>query len=79
MPTAPAELSPARVEPLHGDDELSLAALLDLFEDDAQGTAPAPPPPSPRPPWPGLRVWAQECRRRAAAWGVGPGGAWRAW
>lgn len=34
MPTAPAALSPAAVEPLHAPDESTLAALLDLFDHD---------------------------------------------
>ncbi len=34
MPTAPAALSPADVEPLHAPDESTLAALLDLFDHD---------------------------------------------
>jgi hypothetical protein len=59
------------------DDGLGL--LLDLFALEPHGEAPA----SWRRPAgrhrPGPRAWLQEWLRRAAHWGAGPQGAWRAW
>jgi hypothetical protein len=91
VPTAPAALSPPAAQPLHVHDEFSLAALLDLFEDDREPARPVPECPAPRPGGPatlagragraGRRLveWGAACRRRAAEWGMGPGGSRRAW
>jgi hypothetical protein len=112
VPTAPAALSPAPGRPLHARDESSLAALLDMFEDDREPVRPVPEPPAAglrvpsTPPGPAaraasraaraasraaraasraaraagrVRAWSAGCRRRAAGWGMGPGGSRRAW
>lgn len=97
MPTAPAALSstaalpPAAAQPLHVHDEFSLAALLDLFEDDREPAHRVPDRPVAGPDRrattagragrAGRRLveWSAACRRRAALWGMGPGGSRRAW
>ena len=56
------------------DDEMSLAAMLELFEPEDPATlVPAAPVPV------GLLATTQNWVQRAAEWGAGPGGAWRAW
>lgn len=66
------------------DEQTGLTALLALFsaEEPAVGTAPA----APARPRPSLResgvrllAWTRVSAQRAAAWGSGPQGAWRAW
>ncbi|MDP9428434.1 MAG: hypothetical protein M3Q47_05930 [Actinomycetota bacterium] len=69
-PSTGTEQSPA-------DDGLGL--LLDLFALELPAEAPAPwrrPADGRRPV---LRARVQEWLRRAALWGAGPQGAWRAW
>jgi hypothetical protein len=56
------------------DDEMSLAAMLELFEPEDE----APAVPAGRAPV-GLLTATQNWVQRAAEWGSGPGGAWRAW
>jgi hypothetical protein len=74
--TALATLMSSPVEPVLADDEMSLAALLDLFEPEELAAA----APTERPsPGAGLRVWTQTWVRRATHWGAGPRGSWRAW
>jgi hypothetical protein len=64
-------------------EELSLAELLDLFtpeftpETRTAETAPAERPAGSH--GTGLRARMQDWIQRAADWGSGPGGAWRAW
>ena len=73
------------VAPLSADEEVGLAALLDLFTsegtEEVGGRAAVAPRArhSIRSEGARLRAWAQEWVRRATAWGAGPGGAWRAW
>ena len=81
-PPALATRSSCLVAPLPADEDLGLAALLDLFTSEE----PAAAVPSPRRSRRSLRsegmrlrAWVQEWSRRATAWGAGPGGAWRAW
>jgi hypothetical protein len=78
-PPALATRSSSPLEPLPADEELGLGGLLDLFAPD-EPTAIAPSAHrSLQSSTVRLRAWAQECLRRATAWGAGPGGAWRAW
>jgi hypothetical protein len=80
--TALATRTSSVVAPLSADEEVDLAALLDLFtsEDSEEGAAVAAGARrSIRSEGARLRAWAEEWVRRATAWGAGPGGAWRAW
>ena len=69
------------------DDVLDLGQLLDLFTADDDGTGPAlPPDPFRRAVSEAgadlavrVREQLQEWSERAAGWGSGPQGAWRAW
>ena len=75
-----AASSSSPVEPVRADDELSLEALLDLFASEPLDAAAAPSErPSIREYRSQLRGWTQEWVRRAAGWGAGPRGSWRAW
>ena len=76
-PPAPAARSSSAVLPLPADEDLGLAALLDLFA--PEGAAAVPARSSFRADGLRLRAWVQQAVRRASAWGAGPGGAWRAW
>ncbi|MGY1740823.1 MULTISPECIES: hypothetical protein [unclassified Blastococcus] len=87
---APHALAPRPRTLVEPDEDTGLIALLDLFsaEEPAPGTAaPARPRLTIRPSArPSLRAscarllaWSRESSRRAAAWGSGPEGAWRAW
>jgi hypothetical protein len=67
---------PSSVEPVPADGDGGLAGLLELF---AREEPPAGLPWALRSPGARLRPWTQEWSRRAAAWGAGPKGAWRAW
>jgi hypothetical protein len=53
---------------------MSLAAMLELFEPEDRATAVL----AERTPA-GLLATTQNWVQRAAEWGAGPGGAWRAW
>lgn len=55
-------------------DGEALALLLDLMVDE-----PAAVPAAAGTPRPGWAARIQEWSRRAASWGAGPQGAWRAW
>jgi hypothetical protein len=70
------------VPPWPADEDLGLAALLDLFAAD-EPEAPQEAAPSARRSLRAtagrLHAWMQESLRRASAWGAGPGGVWRAW
>jgi hypothetical protein len=67
------------VPPRPADEELGLAALLDLFAaDDPEAVAPSTVR-SLRSTAGRLHAWTRGSLRRASAWGAGPGGAWRAW
>ena len=76
-PPAPATRSSSAVLPLPADEDLGLAALLDLFAPEGSAAAPARNPL--RAGGVRLRAWLRQGMRRATAWGAGPGGAWRAW
>jgi hypothetical protein len=67
---------PSSVEPVPADGDGGLAGLLELF---AREEPPTGFPWALRSPGARLRPWTQEWSRRAAAWGAGPKGAWRAW
>jgi len=74
------------VPPRPADEDLGLAALLDLFAaDEAEAAQEAAQEAAPstrrslRATAGRLHAWMQESLRRASAWGAGPGGAWRAW
>ena len=84
---APHALATRPPSLVHGDEQTGLTALLELFsaEEPATGTAVARPSA-----WPPLRVTlraifvrlverTRASSRRAASWGAGPQGAWRAW
>ncbi len=81
---APPALAPAPPRLVEHDEQTGLTALLELFsaEEPATGTPLA----ARRQLRPSLRAsgaralaWTRESSRRAAAWGAGPQGAWRAW
>ena len=76
-PPALATRSSSAVLPPPADEDLGLAALLDLFA--PEGAAAVPTPSSFRADGIRLRAWVQQQIRRATVWGAGPGGAWRAW
>jgi hypothetical protein len=57
--------------PAAGRPDDGLALVLDLMTHEPATTAPAA--------GPGLAARAQDWAQRAAAWGEGPRGAWRAW
>ena len=66
------------------DEQTGLAALLDLFSAEEPAVAPHSVPPSrPRPSvrdsGARLLAWTRTSSQRAAAWGSGPQGVWRAW
>jgi hypothetical protein len=61
------------------DDELTLAALLDLFAPDEAGAAHTSLRGELRARAARLRPWTRDLVQRAALWGAGPQGAWRAW
>jgi hypothetical protein len=67
------------VEPDHADEELGLAELLALFASEESPAVATPAGRSLSFSAARLRAWSREWRRRATAWGAGPGGAWRAW
>ena len=75
MSTATVPRTSIDREEVPADDGLTL--LLDLFALEVPAEAPS------RRPAPGyragLRAQVQEWLRRAANWGAGPQGAWRAW
>ncbi|MGY2077226.1 hypothetical protein [Blastococcus sp. SYSU DS0828] len=55
-------------------DDPGLDLLRELMVEE-----PVPAPPVVRPPHPGWAARVQEWTNRAASWGAGPQGAWRAW
>lgn len=70
--------------PSRTDEQTGLTALLELFsaEEVPAGTpaaAPARPRPTLRETGARLLAWVRASSQRAAAWGSGPQGAWRAW
>ena len=78
-PAAPTTRPSPDVLDVPADGELSLAELLDLLALERPGEAPVP---GRRPAGgylTGLRGLVREWVRRAAGWGAGPQGAWRAW
>lgn len=78
-PTALATRSSSRVPPVPADEGLGLAALLELLGPEEPAAAVAPTRSSFRADGTRLRAWVQAWVHRAAEWGAGPGGAWRAW
>ncbi|WP_139220552.1 hypothetical protein [Trujillonella endophytica] len=81
---APPALATPPPRLVDADEQTGLTALLELFsaEDPAPGTTPA----VRRPVGPALRTtgaravaWTRASSQRAASWGAGPQGAWRAW
>ena len=84
-PHALAPHPPALVDP---GEQMGLTALLELFsaeEPVVRTTAQAPARPRPpvrdsvRDSLVRLLAWTRASSQRAAAWGSGPQGAWRAW
>lgn len=79
----PTSSVPSRYTPTV--EEITLAELLDLFTpeglvgDDRLTAEPAPPASPVASHGARLRLRMREWVRRAAAWGSGPQGAWRAW
>lgn len=73
-PAALAARSSSAVRSPDEDEEMSLGAMLELFDHEEEPS---------EAPWataaPGLRAWTQQWVQRATAWGAGPEGAWRAW
>jgi hypothetical protein len=78
-PPALASRSPSPVEPVPADDELSLAALLDLFAPEEPAAASTAERRSFRSSGAALGAWTQKWSQRATEWGAGPQGSWRAW
>jgi hypothetical protein len=82
-PSVPVHRPSIDGEQIPANEGLSLTALLDLIgaERAAAVTAPAPAPAHPpiAEQRPGLRECIQDWVRRAADWGAGPQGSWRAW
>jgi hypothetical protein len=85
---APHALATRPPQLVDADEQTGLTALLELFsaEEPAVGTTPA----APALPRPSVRdsvrdsgarllAWTRTSSQRAAAWGSGPQGAWRAW
>jgi hypothetical protein len=73
-PSTTIPRTPIRAEDRPADDGLAL--LLDLF---ALGTVAEPAPRAAARQGPGARARLRDWVRRAALWGAGPQGAWRAW
>ncbi|MGY1691103.1 hypothetical protein [Geodermatophilus sp. SYSU D01105] len=65
--------------PTGAEDELTLTALLDLFSPEESAVAPRSLRRSLRTSVARLRPWTRDLVERAALWGAGPQGAWRAW
>ncbi|MGY1772748.1 hypothetical protein [Blastococcus sp. SYSU D00813] len=81
---APHALATRPPSPSETDEQTGLTALLELFsaeEAPARTTVAAPPRPRPTLRESGARLlaWTRASSQRAAAWGAGPEGAWRAW
>ena len=78
-PTALVDRAPTlpAAHPTH--DDLGLAALLDLFTPEESASVAPAARGALRSDAARLRAWVQTWVRRAADWGAGPGGAWRAW
>ena len=80
---APHALAPPPPRLVEGDEQTGLTALLDLFsaEEPAVGTPASVPDPRPSLRASGARAvaWTRASSQRAASWGAGPQGAWRAW
>lgn len=70
---APPLHQPSASTPEVPDGE-ALALLLDLMVDEPDAVLPVAGTPGP-----GMAARVQEWSRRAASWGAGPQGAWRAW
>ena len=79
-PPALAALSSFLVAPVSSDDEMDLAALLDLFVPEDEDLAEAPTArPSLLSPGTALPAWAQKLSLRSAEWAARLGGPRRAW
>jgi hypothetical protein len=76
-PAVPVSRSSIHAPQVSTGEGLNLAGLLDLLA--AERPAQASPRRSSRSPGAGLREGMHRWVRRAAAWGAGPQGAWRAW
>jgi hypothetical protein len=81
---APHALAPRPPALVDADEQTGLTALLELFsaeEPAARAAEPAAPRPRPtvRESVVRLLAWTRASSQRAAAWGSGPQGAWRAW
>jgi hypothetical protein len=79
VPPALAAPSSAVVAPARADDELTLAALMDLFEPEELEETTSTMRPSPRTPANGLRAWTHERFRWSDGVNVRLGGSRRAW
>ena len=80
MPPALAAPSSAVVAPARADDELTLAALMDLFEpEELEETTTSTMRSSRRTPGDGLRAWTHERFRWSVEVNVRLGGSRRAW
>jgi hypothetical protein len=78
-PPAPATRPPSPVGTIRADDELTLSALMDLFLPEEPAAAPTSLRRELRSSAARLRPWLRDLVQRAALWGAGPQGAWRAW
>jgi hypothetical protein len=78
-PPALATRPPSPAGPPPADDELSLTALMDLFGTEEPAGAPTSLRRELRSSAARLRPWLRDLVQRAALWGAGPQGAWRAW
>ncbi|MGY1622602.1 hypothetical protein ACI789_10455 [Geodermatophilus sp. SYSU D00965] len=78
-PPALATRPPSPAGPTPADHELTLTALMDLFVPEDRAAAPASLRRELRSSLARLRPWLRDLVQRAALWGAGPQGAWRAW
>ena len=67
------------VDPLPADAALGLDELLEMFTTEETAAVAPSGRRTLRSSAARISAWMQEGRRRATAWGAGPGGAWRAW
>jgi hypothetical protein len=78
-PPALATRPPSPAGTIRADDELTLSALMDLFLPEEPAAASASLRRELRSSAARLRPWLRDLVQRAALWGAGPQGAWRAW
>ena len=78
-PPALVDRVPTSTAARPADDDLGLAALLDLFTPEEPASVAPVARGALRSDAARLRAWVRTWVRRATDWGAGPGGAWRAW